>query len=155
MHYNIKQNLSKSEYRTIKSLQNDESIIIKEADKGKTTVIMDKERYREMVELVINDKNYDEKLPGDPQRDTGQKYNNFLFLKKHQDLLTEKGLDYLQNFGVKSSQFYSLPKIHKSKTISERCKRANLSYVEVKDVNDLKLRPIVAGPSCLLTDLVI
>ena len=50
---------------------------------------------------------------------------------------------------MKPSQFYGLPKIHKSKTIPERCKSAKSSYVEVKDVYDLKLRPIVAGPSCL------
>ena len=109
IHYNIKQTLSKSEYRTIKSLQNDESIIFKEADKGGTAVIMDKEHYREMIEVIINDKNCGEKLPGDPHRDIGQKYNKFL--KKHQDLFTEKELDYLQNFEVKSSQFYGLPKI--------------------------------------------
>ena len=35
--------------------------------------------------------------------------------------------------------FYGLPKIHKSKTISEKCKLANSSYVEVQNVNDLKV----------------
>ena len=108
---------------------------------------MDKEHYRKMVEVIINDNDYYEKLPWDQHKDIGQRYNNFL--RKHQDLLTEKKIDYLQNFEVKSSQFYGLPKIHKSNTISERCKNANSSYVEVKDVTDLKLRPIVAGPSCL------
>ena len=108
---------------------------------------MDKEHYREMVEVIINDKDYYEKLIGDPHKDIGQRYNKFL--RKHQDLLTEKEPDYLQNFEVKSSQFYGLPKIHKSKTIFERCKNANSSYLEVKDVNDLKLRPIEVGPSCL------
>ena len=144
---NIKQNLSKSESSAIKTLQNDKSIIIKEADTGGTTIIMDKEHYREMVHSIINDNEYYEKLPGDPHKDMGQKYNKCL--KKQQDSLTEKELDYLQNFEVKSSQFYGLPKIHKSKTISEKCKNANSSYVEVKDVNDLKLRPIVAGASCM------
>ena len=66
--------------------------MIKEADKGGTKVIMDKEHYREMVEVIINDKDYYEKLPGDPHQDIGQRYNKFL--KKHQDLLTEKELDY-------------------------------------------------------------
>ena len=50
---------------------------------------------------------------------------------------------------MKSSQFYGLPKVHKSKTTFEKCKNVNSSYVEVKDVNDLKLRPVVAGPSCM------
>ena len=63
--------------------------------------------------------------------------------------MTEKEFDYLHNFEVKSSQFYGLPKIHKSKIITEKCKNADSSYVEVSNVNDLKLRPFIAGPSCL------
>ena len=58
-------------------------------------------------------------------------------------------MDYLQNFEVKTSQFYGLPKIHKSKTISDKCRCSDSSYVETNGVTDLKLRPIVAGPSCL------
>ena len=144
---NLKQNLSKSEYNAIKALHNDQSIVIKEADKGGTTVLLNKEHYQEMVETIIDDKEYHEKLEGGPNKNTVQKYNTFL--KKHQTSLTKKELDYLQHFEVKTSQFYGLPKIHKSKTISEKCKIANSSYVEVQNVNDLKLRPIVAGPSCL------
>ena len=63
--------------------------------------------------------------------------------------MTEKEHDYLQNFEVRPSQFYGLPKIHKSKSINEKCKNSTSSYVKVSNVNDLKLRPIVAGPSCL------
>ena len=46
-------------------------------------------------------------------------------------------------------QFYGLPKIHKRKTINEKCKYTDSSYVEVRDVTNLKLCPVVAGPSCL------
>ena len=38
--------------------------------------------------------------------------------------------------------------MHESSYINNKCKNANSSYVEISDVNDLKLRPIVAGPSC-------
>ena len=75
---NIKQNLSKSEYNAINTLQNNQSIVIKEADKGGTTVILNKEHYQEMVETIINDNKYYEKLEGDPNKNTGQKYNTFL-----------------------------------------------------------------------------
>ena len=94
------------ESNAIKSLQNDDSIVIKEADKGGgvgTTVIMDKTHYKEMVETIINDNDYYEKLASDTHKETMQKYNNFL--KKHQDTLTEKELDYLQNFEIRTSQF--------------------------------------------------
>ena len=108
---------------------------------------MNKEHYQEMVETIIEDTNYYEKLSENPHKHTLQIYNKFL--NKHQNVLTEKELDYLKEFEVKQSQFYGLPKIHKSKTITEKCKHADSSYVEVDDVSDLKLRPIVAGPSCL------
>ena len=58
-------------------------------------------------------------------------------------------MDYLQNFEAKTSNFYGLPKVHKSKQINEKCKLAQSNYVEItEDILDLKLRPIVAGPSC-------
>ncbi|MCG7879609.1 MAG: GIY-YIG nuclease family protein [Candidatus Thiodiazotropha endolucinida] len=142
-----KPNIIKSEANAIKSLQNDQTIIIKEADKGGATVIMDREHYLEMVETTLNDKEYYEILTKDPLRETKLKYNKFL--KKYERKLTKKEMDYLEHFEVKESQFYGLPKIHKSQKITNKCKQINSSYVEVKEVGDLKLRPIVAGPSCL------
>ena len=74
----LKPNLNKLESNAIKSLQNDDSIVIKEADKGGTTVIMDKTHYKEMVETIINDNDNYEKLASDPHKETMRKYNNFL-----------------------------------------------------------------------------
>ena len=37
----------------------------------------------------------------------------------------------------------------KAKQLMKKCKYTDSSYVEVRDVTDLKLRPVVAGPSCL------
>ena len=69
-------------------------------------------------------------------------------LSKYKDCLTEKEMDYLVNFEMKPSNFYGLPKIHKSEKITATCKQIISYYVEVHDINDLKLRPIVAGPAC-------
>ena len=58
-------------------------------------------------------------------------------------------MDYLQNFETKTSNFYGLPKVHKSKQINEKYKLAQSNYVEItEDILNLKLRPIVGGPSC-------
>ena len=108
---------------------------------------MDKQHYKEMVHSIITDTEYHEKLDKDPHKDILHKYNKYL--KKYQTHLTRKELDYLQNFEVKTSQFYGLPKIHKSKTFSDKCRCSDSSYVETNGVTDLKLRPIEAGPSCL------
>ncbi|CAC5412478.1 unnamed protein product [Mytilus coruscus] len=63
-------------------------------------------------------------------------------------VLTDKEFDYLTNFKCKSSNFYGLPKIHKSNFIREPCKNSTSVCVNIPHTNDLKLRPIVAGPSC-------
>ena len=51
-------NLSKMETEAIKTLANDTSIVIKEADKGGATIIMDQSHYKDMVENTLNDKTF-------------------------------------------------------------------------------------------------
>ena len=110
---NKKQNLTERESKAMKALKNDDTIIIKEADKGGATVIKNKQHYKEMVHSIITDTEYYEKLDKDPHKDTLHKYNKYF--KKYQTHLTRKDLDYLQNFEVKTSQFYGLPKYIKAK----------------------------------------
>jgi len=55
---------------------------------------------------------------------------------------------YTQDFEAKTSQLYGLPKIHKSKLIIKAIEQQNQEYIEIANPNDLKFRPIVAGPSC-------
>ena len=55
---------------------------------------------------------------------------------------------YLTESNTKTSNFYGLPKIHKSKLISSEIQKQNSEYVEILEPDDLKLRPIVGGPVC-------
>ena len=87
------------------------------------------------------------KLSTSPEKDLQLKYKKLM--QKFKSQVTEKEFDYLLNFEMKTSNFYGLPKVHKSKQINEKCKSTNSGYVEITDhISDLKLRPIVAGPSC-------
>ena len=63
-----KPNLSKMETEAIKTLANDTSIVIKEADKGGATIIMDQSHYKDTVENTLNDKNVYETLDSDPSK---------------------------------------------------------------------------------------
>lgn len=56
--------------------------------------------------------------------------------------------DFLLNFEVKTSNFYGLPKIHKSKQIQTGIQNLCEPYIKLPRPTDLKLRPIVTGPSC-------
>ena len=62
--------------------------------------------------------------------------------------LTRKEFDYLTEFETKPSNFYGLPKIHKSKEINEACSISKENYVEIDAPENLSFRPIVAGPIC-------
>ena len=59
--------------------------------------------------------------------------------------LTEKEVNV---FDFKTSGFYGLPKIHKSKIICQEAKAQKKPYTRVRRPVDLKFRPIVAGPRC-------
>ena len=142
----VKDNISRHERNSILSLSADKDIIIKEADKGGSVIIMDTDHYKSMVNDILMDESYYEKLRNDPQKETRIKYEKLI--KKYSNCLTKKEIDYLTHFEKKESQFYGLPKVRKSKQISEKCKSVDSSYVEIKDVDYLKLRPIVAGPAC-------
>ena len=61
---------------------------------------------------------------------------------------TDKEREYITKFQCKTSNFYGLPKIHKSKAIEEKVKEAQDFYLHRPNPKDFKLRPIVAGPTC-------
>ena len=96
-----------------------------------------------MVENTLKDKTFMNYLIVTHQKQKKLKYTKCL--TKHKNCLTKKELEYLEKFEVKSSNFYGLPKVHKNSHINDKCESANSSNVEISDVNDLKLRPIVAG----------
>merc|ERR1712240_647393 len=73
----------------------------------------------------------------------------FRFLKTYSKLFTKKEFDYLSKFEIRDSYFYGLPKIHKSTEIMSKCKENRGPYLKIVIENDLKLRPIIGGPSCL------
>ncbi|KAJ8318533.1 hypothetical protein KUTeg_003624 [Tegillarca granosa] len=47
-----------------------------------------------------------------------------------------------------NDEFFGLPKIHKSVEIQTAIKNQNSEYITILRPKDLKLRPIIAGPSC-------
>ena len=61
--------------------------------------------------------------------------------------MTEDETDFLINFLRKESNFYGLPKNHKSKEISEQCKNREKTYIEISTNEKISFRPTVAGPA--------
>ncbi|XP_061175938.1 uncharacterized protein LOC133184880 [Saccostrea echinata] len=62
--------------------------------------------------------------------------------------MTAKEKDYLTNFDTSESQFYGLPKVHKSLEIKNAIHAQNGEYISCPNPEDLSFRPIVGGPNC-------
>ena len=150
-----KSNISKNEWQAINYLKDNKDVIIKEADKGGSVVVMNKKHYHDMIMTHLNDSNIYSKIDSNCDMKVITKLKKLI--EKYKDCLTTKEKDYLINFRFSSSNFYGLPKIHKSKVIKTVLENQNKEYIEAFEPSDLTLRPIVAGPTCptrKLSDLI-
>lgn len=141
-----KNNISYDQRQALKELQNNPNIIIKEADKGGAIVVMDREYYKEKILEMLQDSEIYKEIPSCMDKNTLGKIQTLI--SQYGGCLTDKEKDFLVKFENHNSQFYGLPKVHKSQQIIEAIERQNQDYVQVLCPTDLKFRPIVAGPSC-------
>ena len=141
-----KSNLSKEQWNAINQLKNNDGIIIKEADKGGSIVIMTKRHYKKMVYEQLNDnityRRTNDSCDNKVMKELGK------LVEKYKDNLMDKEIDYLINFSHNTSNFYGLPKVHKSDIITQAIMEQNNEYIKILEPEDLTLRPIVAGPNC-------
>ena len=108
-------NLTKEEHNALQELRGDSEILIFEADRGGAVVVRDRTYYADKMLEMLNDSRTYEEI-------TANKNKNVMKLMKelagnHCHRLTEKEVNYLCHFDFKTSGFYGIPKIHKSKII--------------------------------------
>ena len=142
---NVKNNLSKKQIKALTDLKNNKNLVIKEADKGSAVVIMDKTYYIQKIQEMLDDQNYYK--PIESNKDNHIIATIKKLCKKYENNLTKNEKKYLTEFDHKTSNFYGLPKIHKSTLIKEAINTQKSEYIEIKSPTDLKFRPIVAGTS--------
>ena len=132
-----KPNISKTEIQVLKSLQNDDSIIILPADKGNVTVVMDRVEYSNKLAHLVDNGGYS-KVKKDPTLKTERKLS--LILGKNKDLMPQtKHRQQIQHYS-NPPHIYGLPKIHKNgiplrPIVSNR--GSALSYFLVEIINSL------------------
>ena len=145
-------NLNKEEWNAIIQLKNDNSLVIKEGDKGGACVIMESDYYKDKVMLLLSDEttykkieneNLEEKILIKIKRLT----------RRHEDELTKKEVDYLTNFDYKPSNVYGLPKVHKCKEVLDKVQNSPNKCVIINCPQSLTMRPIIAGPKCVTSSL--
>lgn len=144
---NTRSNLSKEEEKAMYDLSNDENIVIKEADKGGGVVVMNKTYYEQKILEMLGDQDYYKSTTENYDKKTISKIKQLLNDPSARNI-TEKERNYLVNFDVRESQFYGLPKVHKSTEIANAIKTQSGEYITCLNPEDLSFRPIVGGPNC-------
>lgn len=108
-------NLPRDEFLALRQLKSNHSIIIKKADKGSATVIMDKDNYLREGYRQLNNPAHYEKISEPIYPQTASKMRDILLKIRKADLINDKQFRFLcppQN--PRPRYFYMLPKIHKS-----------------------------------------
>ena len=110
-----KQNLTREERKAISELKNNHNIVIKRADKGGATVILNKKDY--IIEAVkqLSDTRFYKKLDTDPTHTYNSNIEGFLRDMCEKGEIHGDTLDYLLVEVPRTAQLYLLPKIHKGK----------------------------------------
>lgn len=109
-----KPNLSSQELDSIKKLKNNREIIIKSADKGGATVIMDRENYIFEINRQLNDDKYYIKINEPMYVDNALVISQILNKLKNAKAINQEQLQYLSGpVNPRPRTFYILPKIHK------------------------------------------
>ena len=141
----IRDNLSKQEREAIKKLQKRIDIVIKPADKGSGTVIMDYNWYVDECLRQLNDNKYYQKQTKDLTEKIQQRIKECTSRMYNDKLIDEKTCKYLtSNPNPRASRFYILPKIHKQGNPGRPIISSNGHPTErISEFVDYHLKPLV------------
>ena len=107
-------NLSRKESEALEHLATNNNITIKPADKGGSTVIMDKEDYVAKIHQLLDDTTYYQKLTYDPTRDIGKQVDSYIDHLLSRGHVSKQLANFLRpTHPPRTPVFYGLPKIHK------------------------------------------
>ena len=112
----LKSTLSSEETKALKELRNDQNLVISKADKGNTTVVMDKTGYDKRLLTMLEDNTTYQQLQKDTTPNTEKTVNKFV-----SQLVADNKITKIQSYRLKSSNgrapvLYGLPKLHKENT---------------------------------------
>ena len=103
--------------------------VIKEADKGGALTVLSINHYRTMIQKQISNQNTYQQPHKNLDPTIMKKLNKLL--NKHKSIFTVKEFKYLNEADYNISNFYGLPKIHKSPLITNPIKEQNSEVVSI------------------------
>lgn len=111
-----KHNITNKERAAIKSLSENDKIVIKSADKGGGVVILDKTAYLTEANRLLSDNKYYKLLTNDPSTKFSDEYHRLINDAYSTNILSKNEYKFLTIENPVMSIFYFLPKIHKNLT---------------------------------------
>jgi len=106
-------NISKEESQALQTLAKDNDILVMPADKGRSTVVLDKEEYTQKVRGMLSDHKTYLKLDKDPTARYKSKLVAMLAKLRKDGKITETQKRYLYPTSETIPRLYCTPKIHK------------------------------------------
>ena len=138
-----KSNITKEEAKAIKELKKDQERMVLTADKGVSTVVMDREDYDKKSEELLNQSSY-RVLPSDPTIKHKNKLIALLKTIKAKGEISDTIYKRLYPTQASSPKYYGLPKVHKEgvplRPIISR--RGAVTYETAKELSRI-LKPLV------------
>ena len=148
-------NLTVEEREALKSLRNDPSIIIKEADKGSAVVIWDREDYIREAMTQLGDKDVYSEIDDIPLSGINKQIEEVLGDMLRNKEITEKVFNHLIINKPQFGRFYLLPKIHKRfNNVPGRPVISNCGTVteNISEFLDFHLKQLIPFQSQILED---
>ena len=106
-------NLTKEEYKAIRSLNKNKDIFIKPADKGSATVILDKQSYINEGQRHLHNTQFYQETDSDLTDEVIHRINLQVHNMLQKGQISQSTCNYLTTDIDRTQQFYLLPKIHK------------------------------------------
>ena len=146
-------NLSKRERSALQRLENRKDIVIKKADKGGATVILDSKDYLEEGVRQLSDEKYYEKLDHNPTKEHEEIVRTTIDRLVEEDEISEETAKKLYPSNSRTLLFYLLPKVHKEGCPGRPVVSSVKCHTEkISAFVDEKLRPIVSKLKSYIKD---
>ncbi|BHF69399.1 hypothetical protein SprV_0301244300 [Sparganum proliferum] len=106
--------ISQSESKVMNELRRDDSIIILPADKGRSTVVMNREDYNEKAKALLDDREFYRPAQKSQAKAVADRLSKLLREYRHKNVITENEWHQMRATDTALARFYGLPKIHKA-----------------------------------------
>nr|VZI31770.1 unnamed protein product [Spirometra erinaceieuropaei] len=106
--------ISQSESKAMRELRRDDSIIILPADKGRSTVVMNRKDYNEKAKALLDDREFYRPARKSQAKAVADRLSTLLREYRHKNVITENEWHQMRATDTALARFNGLPKIHKA-----------------------------------------